>query len=236
MQLVLSNNRIIAHGENFLAMGGVVINTETGAKYENATIAECENCPSDIDKVGYEYHAGVFVPCAPFGLGNNNGYFMEVCESCATPRSSGIPILGGLKKKNLDLNDINTAFFTLLWKNASPTSAFAAQTITLSSADYDFLFIEYQTKVDTVYYRASATVQRPSTADYKEKASLTMIHSSGQNLEMVWRYVYCDNSYSKLYVGEGEKTPLYKGSNSHTHNSSTNNSACYPIKIYGVKL
>ena len=93
MQLVLSNNRIIAHGENFLAMGGVVINTETGARYENATIAECDGCPSDIDKVGYEYHAGVFVPCAPFaGNGNNNGFFMEVCESCATPRSSGIPI------------------------------------------------------------------------------------------------------------------------------------------------
>jgi hypothetical protein len=92
MQLVLSSNRIIAHGENFLAMGGVVINTVTGAKFENATIAECDGCPSDIDKVGYEYHGGVFVPCAPYGTGNNNGYFMEVCETCATPRSSGIPI------------------------------------------------------------------------------------------------------------------------------------------------
>ena len=93
MQLVLSKNRIIAHGENFLAMGGVVINTETGARYENATIAECEGgCPSDINEVGYEYHAGVFVPCAPYGKGNNNGYFMEVCETCATPRNSGLPI------------------------------------------------------------------------------------------------------------------------------------------------
>lgn len=92
MQLVLSNNRIIAHGENFLAMGGVVINTETGAKYENATVAECDGCPSDIDNVGYEYHGGVFVPCAPYGVGNQNGYVMEVCKDCATPRSSGIPI------------------------------------------------------------------------------------------------------------------------------------------------
>lgn len=92
MQLVLSKNRVIAHGENFLAMGGVVINTETGAKYENATIADCNGCPSDINEVGYEYHAGVFVPCAPYGKGNGNGYFMEVCADCATPRSSGIPI------------------------------------------------------------------------------------------------------------------------------------------------
>lgn len=87
MQLVLSNNRILAHGENFLAMGGVVINTETGVKYENATIAECSGCPSDIDKVGYEYHAGRFVPCAPFGVGTGN--VAVYCDDCKTPRDSG---------------------------------------------------------------------------------------------------------------------------------------------------
>lgn len=89
MQLVLSNNRIIAHGENFLAMGGVVINTETGAKYENATIAECEGCPSDINEVGYEYHAGVFVPCAPYGK-TDKGNLLLACNECATPRRSDI--------------------------------------------------------------------------------------------------------------------------------------------------
>ena len=63
MQLVLSGNRVVGHGENFLSMGGIVINTETGKRYENATVAECEGCPSDIDQRGYEYHAGTFVPC-----------------------------------------------------------------------------------------------------------------------------------------------------------------------------
>jgi hypothetical protein len=88
MQLVLSNNRIIAHGEGFRAMGGVVINAETGAKYDNATIAECEGgCPSDINKVGYEYHAGRFVPCAPFGMGTGN--VAVYCDDCKTPRDSG---------------------------------------------------------------------------------------------------------------------------------------------------
>lgn len=92
MQLVLSNNRVIAHGENFLSMGGTVINTETNKKYENATVVECNGCPSDIDSVGYEYHAGVFVPCAPYGPGNDDGYVMEVCPDCATPRRSNIPL------------------------------------------------------------------------------------------------------------------------------------------------
>lgn len=90
MQLVLSNNRVLAHGENFLSMGGVVINTETGERYERATIAECEGCPSDIDKVGYEYHAGTFVPCAPYGVGDGN--VAVVChKDCKSLKDSGVP-------------------------------------------------------------------------------------------------------------------------------------------------
>lgn len=90
MQLVLSGNRIIAHGENFLPMGGTVINTETGKTYQNATVAECEGCPSDIDEVGYEYHAGAFVPCAPYGKGN--GTLLVACEECASPKNSGVKL------------------------------------------------------------------------------------------------------------------------------------------------
>lgn len=89
MQLVLINNRIVAHGENFLAMGGVVINTETGARYDNATVAECSGCPSDIDEVGYEYHAGVFVPCAPFF--KRDGNVAGWCDDCKAPIDTGFP-------------------------------------------------------------------------------------------------------------------------------------------------
>ena len=122
MQLVLSNNRVIAHGENFLAMGGVVINTETGERYERATVSECDSCPSDIDTVGYEYYAGTFVPCAPYGKGDNKGFFMEVCEKCATPRNSGIPI---------------SAFDScVLWTNPKPLVEFEAQTIELDLTKY----------------------------------------------------------------------------------------------------
>lgn len=91
MQLVVSGNRILAHGENFLAMGGTVINTETGKTYQNATVVECDGCPSDIGEVGYEYHAGQFVPCAPYGKADD-GAIMVACDECATPRRSGIRI------------------------------------------------------------------------------------------------------------------------------------------------
>lgn len=90
MQLVVSGNRILAHGEDcFLAMGGTVICTQTGRVFQNATVVnDCENCPSDIDSVGYEYHAGEFVPCAPYGVHGIDGHIMVACDDCATPKRS----------------------------------------------------------------------------------------------------------------------------------------------------
>lgn len=90
MQIVLSGNRVIAHGENcFLAMGGTVICEETGKAYQNATIAEVETLPADIGSVGYEYHTGIFVPVAPYGK-TDGGYIMAACYECATPRATDI--------------------------------------------------------------------------------------------------------------------------------------------------
>lgn len=90
MQLVVSGNRILAHGEGFLAMGGTVINTETGRAYQNATVVECDGCPSDIGQVGYEYHAGRFVPCAPYGK-SENGYLPVLCgDDCRATKDSGL--------------------------------------------------------------------------------------------------------------------------------------------------
>lgn len=91
MQLVLSGKRVLTHGDNFLPMGGTVINLDTGAVYQNATVAECDGCPSDIDKVGYEYHAGQFIPCAPYGVGNGN--VAVVCnDDCKAIKDSGISV------------------------------------------------------------------------------------------------------------------------------------------------
>ena len=241
MQLVLSNNRIIAHGENFLSMGGVVINTETGAKYENATIAECEGCPSDIDKVGYEYHAGVFVPCAPYGKGNNNGYFMEVCETCATPRNSGIPIKNGIKYENLNVNDIIANGFgktdiNLLWNNAAPRySNFSAQTITLLSANYDFLIIHgvgMWTSVDNKNYSNVCSIVHKDGGNFG--GTCAKLSDSGNISNpvpslRVWRQVKPNGvnvTFGKAYESDvGEDTY-----------SEVDGYRCIPLKIYGVKI
>lgn len=203
MQLVLSNNRIIAHGENFLAMGGVVINTATGAKYENATIAECEGCPSDIDKVGYEYHAGVFVPCAPFGTGDNNGCFMEVCTNCATPRSSGIPIKYGLGRENLSI-------FPLLWENASLNSNFAAQTISLSRAEYSAFVI------------VALDNRAPIIGDPVQYSTMLGAHIGA--------------TANMQFVGSNSRKITIVESGIEFANCTTSNASVVPLKIYGVKL
>ncbi len=220
MQLVLSNNRIIAHGENFLAMGGVVINTETGARYENATVAECDGCPSDIDKVGYEYHAGVFVPCAPYGVGNNNGYFMEVCADCATPRSSGIPIKGGISYNNLNAElktRLDSSLIFPLWSNAYPTEHFAAQTVTLASSDWDFLIIE------SIGY-ASVIVG---------SGSVKLLGFTNEHGSIGWCLDFREATVTnKTRVTFGEGT--YYNVNSNSTNEL--DYVCIPSKIYGVKL
>lgn len=72
-------------------MGGTVVNPDTGKVYQNATVVECDGCPSDIDKVGYEYHAGQFVPCAPYGFGSGN--LAVVCnDDCKVIKDSGLPL------------------------------------------------------------------------------------------------------------------------------------------------
>ena len=89
MQIVLIGNRVVAHGENcFLCMGGTVICEETGKAFSNATVAEVDAIPADLDTVGYEYRAGVFVPCAPYGVGA--GALMVACEECGTPKRSKV--------------------------------------------------------------------------------------------------------------------------------------------------
>lgn len=88
-QIVLSGNRVIAHGTDcFLTIGETVICTNTGRVFVNATVAEVESVPDNVDAVGYEYHAGEFVPCAPFGVGDGN--VPVLCgDDCKAIKDSG---------------------------------------------------------------------------------------------------------------------------------------------------
>lgn len=230
MQLVLSNNRIIAHGGNYLAMGGVVIDKNTGVKFDNATIAECEGCPSDIDKVGYEYHAGTFVPCAPYGTGNNNGYFMEVCEKCAAPRSSGIKINGGLKLENFNeevtANALGGAEITKLWENASPNSDFGGQTITFSNDDWDFLICETAGGATVIPKEATT---RTALINMESLTSILTIHVRSVGEITANTITFKPAEIWSITVSGTSAT-------SGQISRNTNNQYAKPLRIYGVKI
>ena len=103
-QIVVSGNRVLAHGEDcFNAFGNGVFCSKTGRTFENATAVNVENIPADIDSVGYEYHAGTFVPCAPFsGIGNGN--LAVLCEgACRAIKDSGVSLnhLKSLKRTHV---------------------------------------------------------------------------------------------------------------------------------------
>lgn len=88
-QIVLQGNKVLAYGDNcFIMCGDAVLCTTNGNTYPGATVATCATLPADIGKVGYEYHAGVFVPSGPFGKGSGN--VAVVCDECKTLRDSGI--------------------------------------------------------------------------------------------------------------------------------------------------
>lgn len=91
-QIVISGNRILAHGEDcFLTMGGTVICPDSGRIYQNATVVTVDDLPADVDSVGYEYHAGKFIPCAPFGVGTGN-IAVFCSDDCKALKDSGIPV------------------------------------------------------------------------------------------------------------------------------------------------
>lgn len=62
-QIVVSGNRVLAYGDDtFIVTGNSAVDMANGIVYTNATVAVVEAVPDDIDSVGYEYHAGVFIP------------------------------------------------------------------------------------------------------------------------------------------------------------------------------
>lgn len=214
MQLVLCNNRVIAHGENFLAMGGTVINTVTGVKYENATITECDICPSDIDSVGYEYHAGEFKPCAPYGKGSGN--LAVLCDKdCKAIKDSGMSIttLLGLLSP-----------LTLLWENASPSSAFSSQTITLSSSDWDFLMLYHSNGVEILPpNRTTVLTSAPYGIDDSEN-ELYFYTDQITTTKTTVKF----SAVASMCIRDNDNYPVTVSSASYVDNK--------PIKIYGIKL
>ena len=107
---------------------------------------------------------------------------------------------------------IDATLFTKLWKNDDPTASFAAQTITLNSADYDFLMVVGATSIGGDL--------DCSIAPKGKNIYFNMAIGNGTQIR----------SRSFTYVND---TTL--NVDSAYKNGSADNATCIPIAIYGMK-
>ena len=106
---------------------------------------------------------------------------------------------------------INAEYMKLLWENPNTTQAFAAQTVTLNSADYDLLLWLYAESTSARAYLSVITA--------KGKGAIMCEADTAYNYFRSATYV-SDTSYS---ISTGYK------------NQTTDNSMMIPIAVYGIK-
>lgn len=117
---------------------------------------------------------------------------------------------------------INAEYMKLLWENPNTTQAFAAQTITLNSADYDFLMII--AGLDRSSYKKSVTIPKGSSGliDFAYQDTTT---SPNQ-----------ETTISRRILSSTDTTVSFDNAEfSHVSSVVTNNTLAVPIAIYGIK-
>lgn len=107
---------------------------------------------------------------------------------------------------------INAEYMKLLWENPNTTQAFASQTITLNSADYDFLICIYTISVSFLLKSYKSELVKKGDSIYTDAGRINY----SRNLNYV-----SNTSYNVM-----------DGANA---SGTTDNNLCVPIAIYGIK-
>ena len=109
---------------------------------------------------------------------------------------------------------------TLLWENASPTSAFAAQTIALDLSEYSFVLV-----ATTSWAPVFRLAMVGKWAEIQDILDINASYSG---------YIYgCKRGFNVLTTGITFEAAYYKAANSTT--SKLVNDRHIPYKIYGIK-
>ena len=109
-----------------------------------------------------------------------------------------------------------------LWINASPTSDFAAQTISLNLGDYEYVLVRYLYSTDYQSQNQIAIVK------VGKEAYLTFTGAVSTSIYVTQRTI----SVGSNSVAFG--APAYK-TYASTSSPTTNNKYCIPVEIIGIK-
>lgn len=130
---------------------------------------------------------------------------------------AALPITsGGTGATNAEdaLRALKGVSITQIWENASPTSSFAAQTISIDLDDYDFVFI---------------------TSASSSGATKYSIYWGAVGGAILMNYVY----YTSQLISQNRALTVNPDSidvANCTSNAAINNSVLVPIEIYGAKI
>lgn len=114
---------------------------------------------------------------------------------------------------------INAEYMTLLWENPNTSASFVAQTVTLNSADYDFLF---------------------AVVAYSGNYYMVFMTQKGKNMQFSIAATTSGSAVTVFYrVGTYVSDTSYSFNDCTTQNSgatrTVNNALMVPVAIYGIK-
>lgn len=119
----------------------------------------------------------------------------------------------------------------LLWTNPNPTSAFAAQTVSLDLSNYDMVEIAFYQATSQLYTHTKRIVVG-SVSDLGVVAT-RFLETSGTSTSGTWSTSRQVNvKTTGVIFGAGAYEYTYNNGNNHV----VNNSYTVPLKIYGIKL
>lgn len=145
---------------------------------------------------------------------------MDTLNSLADSDSLFVNSDGSLKQ--VDLSDAGLMRMELLWENASPTSAFASQTINLDLSEYDAVMVTSYV-ADSIKLREFAFSE--ITPDVNNGFLLSSVYGTSSKIYGLYRILYVHTT--GVLIGDAYTT------NPSADSKST--SAQIPFQIYGIK-
>lgn len=148
----------------------------------------------------------------------DDGDYTMIVQANQNKKISKENILGNIENGiSVLTNQVLNITGQILWTNSNPTSEFSAQTITLSSSDYDLLEVFYKKTKDDMFVN--------STRFFKGTCSLLF---QIDNSFVIFERTISDATDTTLTFTEGK---IYTTQGTIT----TQNSRCIPLYIIGYK-